>query len=84
MVWICFFSTASYPEDLKCHVCNGTDSAQCDDPFGHIAENGELVHPTNFLVKCNDPQIKRNFGIPEDKMAIMCRKMTHNGKNYVW
>jgi len=61
------------PADLECHVCNGMVDAECNDPFGRYAENGNLVNPEKFIKKCNDPNIKKELGFTEE--ATMCRKI---------
>jgi hypothetical protein len=48
--------------------------SQCDDPFGHYAENGDLINPDTFVSDCDDAAIKKKYGIP-DGGDTMCRKI---------
>ena len=78
MIYIAQDTKKVAPADLECHVCNGMVDAQCNDPFGRYAENGNLVNPENFIKKCNDPKIKKELGFTEE--ATMCRKIYQDGK----
>jgi len=63
------------PDALECHVCNGMHQNQCNDPFGHYAETGDLRAPDTFVKKCEDPAVRKESGIPEGVKATMCRKI---------
>jgi len=71
---LCMFLAFDYGEGINCHVCNGMHQSQCDDPFGHYAENGDLINPDTFVSDCDDAAIKEKYGIPAGG-ATMCRKI---------
>ena len=72
-------NTAVDPDALECHVCNGMHQNQCNDPFGHYAETGDLRAPDTFVKKCEDPAVRKESGIPEGVKATMCRKIYQDG-----
>ena len=66
-------------DELECHVCNGMHENQCNDPFGHYAETGDLRAPDTFVKKCEDPEVRKASGIPAGVKATMCRKIYQDG-----
>jgi hypothetical protein len=70
------FLVFDFGEGISCHICNGYEEAKCKDPFGTMADSGELIYPANFKMNCSLPAAREKQGIPADAPpATMCRKI---------
>lgn len=69
------FLAFDYGEGISCNICNGYEEAKCDDPFGSIAENGDLNVHTEFRMDCASQAARDKQGFSADVTPTMCRKI---------